>query len=176
MNEVKRDLPSSQGGSQLQLQLLRHLAISPPNIQHPAYLHPHPPPCSSSASGSSYTVRIHCSVSSLFICANKPVVNSHHPHHQRHRSPLRRPFSRSEYGPFPSPLKTKLEYLNRSNHGYYTVGWGRSQPDAFGATHDSTSIKAKSVDLIASVRTVMRSMFPSSFTLHKPDWNGFGLG
>lgn len=39
-----------------------------------------------------------------------------------------------------------------------TVGWGRSQPDAFGATYDGTSIKAKSVDLIASVRTVMRSM------------------
>ena len=40
MNEVKRDLPSSQGGSQLQLQLLRHLAISPPtfNIQH-TYIH-----------------------------------------------------------------------------------------------------------------------------------------
>lgn len=38
------------------------------------------------------------------------------------------------------------------------VGWSRTQYDAgFGATHDNTSIKAKSADLIASVRTVMRS-------------------
>ncbi|GAQ08406.1 protein transport protein YOS1 [Aspergillus lentulus] len=38
------------------------------------------------------------------------------------------------------------------------IGWGRTQADpAFGATYDSTSIKAKSVNLIASVRTVMRS-------------------
>ncbi|KAK5710310.1 hypothetical protein LTS12_028005 [Elasticomyces elasticus] len=36
------------------------------------------------------------------------------------------------------------------------IGWGRSQPDAFGTSYDSTSIKARSVDLIASVRTVMR--------------------
>ncbi|KAK9550258.1 YOS1 family protein [Aspergillus novofumigatus IBT 16806] len=37
------------------------------------------------------------------------------------------------------------------------IGWGRTQTDpAFGATYDSTSIKAKSVNLIASVRTVMR--------------------
>ncbi|CAI7581034.1 hypothetical protein N7455_012442 [Penicillium solitum] len=37
------------------------------------------------------------------------------------------------------------------------VGWGRTQADpGFGATYDSTSVKAKSVNLIASVRTVMR--------------------
>ncbi|CDM37924.1 hypothetical protein DTO013E5_7227 [Penicillium roqueforti] len=37
------------------------------------------------------------------------------------------------------------------------VGMGRTQPEpGFGATYDSTSVKAKSVDLIASVRTVMR--------------------
>jgi len=37
------------------------------------------------------------------------------------------------------------------------IGWGRIQPDpSFGATHDNASIKAKSVNLIASVRTVMR--------------------
>ncbi|EZF26797.1 hypothetical protein H112_01103 [Trichophyton rubrum D6] len=37
------------------------------------------------------------------------------------------------------------------------IGWSRTQYDAgFGATHDNTSIKAKSADLIASVRTVMR--------------------
>lgn len=41
-----------------------------------------------------------------------------------------------------------------------TVGWGRTQADpGFGATHDNSSVKAKSVNLIASVRTVMRSMF-----------------
>ncbi|KAJ5476665.1 hypothetical protein N7475_002394 [Penicillium sp. IBT 31633x] len=37
------------------------------------------------------------------------------------------------------------------------VGWGRTQVDpGFGATYDSTSVKAKSINLIASVRTVMR--------------------
>ncbi|EAW10715.1 YOS1 family protein [Aspergillus clavatus NRRL 1] len=39
----------------------------------------------------------------------------------------------------------------------FYVGWGRTQADpAFGTSQDSTSIKAKSVNLIASVRTVMR--------------------
>ncbi|RAH72137.1 YOS1 family protein [Aspergillus aculeatinus CBS 121060] len=39
-----------------------------------------------------------------------------------------------------------------------TVGWGRMQADpAFGATYDNTSVKAKTINLIASVRTVMRS-------------------
>ncbi|PLB50360.1 Yos1-like protein [Aspergillus steynii IBT 23096] len=37
------------------------------------------------------------------------------------------------------------------------IGFGRPQADpAFGATYDGTSVKAKSVNLIASVRTVMR--------------------
>ncbi|PGH27350.1 hypothetical protein AJ80_01062 [Polytolypa hystricis UAMH7299] len=37
------------------------------------------------------------------------------------------------------------------------IGWGRTQHDAgFGASADNASIKAKSVNLIASVRTVMR--------------------
>jgi len=37
------------------------------------------------------------------------------------------------------------------------IGWGRTQYDpGFGATPDNASIKAKSVNLIASVRTVMR--------------------
>ncbi|KAJ5482798.1 Protein transport protein Y [Penicillium diatomitis] len=36
-------------------------------------------------------------------------------------------------------------------------GWGRTQAEpGFGASYDSTSVKAKSVNLIASVRTVMR--------------------
>ncbi|EPS33402.1 Protein transport protein Y [Penicillium oxalicum] len=37
------------------------------------------------------------------------------------------------------------------------IGWGRTQAEpGFGASYDSTSVKAKSVNLIASVRTVMR--------------------
>ncbi|KAL1964341.1 hypothetical protein VTN77DRAFT_7026 [Rasamsonia byssochlamydoides] len=37
------------------------------------------------------------------------------------------------------------------------IGWGRMQTDpGFGASYDSTSVKAKTVNLIASVRTVMR--------------------
>ncbi|KAL1958211.1 hypothetical protein VTO42DRAFT_5067 [Malbranchea cinnamomea] len=36
------------------------------------------------------------------------------------------------------------------------VGWGRQYDPGFGATPDTSSIKAKTVNLIASVRTVMR--------------------
>ncbi|KAJ5322266.1 hypothetical protein N7541_007548 [Penicillium brevicompactum] len=37
------------------------------------------------------------------------------------------------------------------------VGWGRTQAEpGFGASYDSTSVKAKTINLIASVRTVMR--------------------
>ncbi|PLB40057.1 YOS1 family protein [Aspergillus candidus] len=37
------------------------------------------------------------------------------------------------------------------------IGWGRTQADpAFGATYDNTSVKAKTVNLIASIRTLMR--------------------
>ncbi|KAJ9200083.1 hypothetical protein DTO164E3_2787 [Paecilomyces variotii] len=38
------------------------------------------------------------------------------------------------------------------------IGWGRTQASepGFGGAYDGTSIKAKSVNLIASVRTVMR--------------------
>ncbi len=38
------------------------------------------------------------------------------------------------------------------------VGWGNAQSDpGFGASNDATSVKAKMVNLIASVRTLMRS-------------------
>ncbi|KAJ6014478.1 hypothetical protein N7540_009069 [Penicillium herquei] len=34
------------------------------------------------------------------------------------------------------------------------IGWGRTQAEpGFGSSHDSTSVKAKSINLIASVRT-----------------------
>ncbi|OQD74664.1 hypothetical protein PENDEC_c010G06913 [Penicillium decumbens] len=37
------------------------------------------------------------------------------------------------------------------------IGWGRTQAEpGFGASYDSTSVKAKTINLIASVRTVMR--------------------
>ncbi|KAJ5976044.1 hypothetical protein N7481_009751 [Penicillium waksmanii] len=37
------------------------------------------------------------------------------------------------------------------------IGWGRTQTEpAFGASHDSTSVKARLVKLIDSVRTLMR--------------------
>ncbi|KAK2732816.1 hypothetical protein FQN55_003917 [Onygenales sp. PD_40] len=49
------------------------------------------------------------------------------------------------------------------------IGWGRTQYDpGFGAAPDSTSIKAKSVNLIASVRTVMRSTFLLFLSLSPP--------
>jgi len=37
------------------------------------------------------------------------------------------------------------------------IGWGRVQPEpGFGASQDSSGIRARGADLIASVRTVMR--------------------
>ncbi|KAJ5281156.1 Protein transport protein Y [Penicillium angulare] len=37
------------------------------------------------------------------------------------------------------------------------IGWGRTQAEpSFGTSYDSNSVKAKSINLIASVRTVMR--------------------
>ncbi|CRG92347.1 hypothetical protein PISL3812_09404 [Talaromyces islandicus] len=37
------------------------------------------------------------------------------------------------------------------------IGWGRAQPEpGFGSSYDNTSVKAKTVNLITSVRTVMR--------------------
>jgi hypothetical protein len=44
-----------------------------------------------------------------------------------------------------------------------TVGWGRQSDPGFGASLDNTSVKAKTINLIASVRTVMRSTVASSF-------------
>ncbi|KAJ5109136.1 Yos1-like protein [Penicillium angulare] len=37
------------------------------------------------------------------------------------------------------------------------IGWGRTQAEpSFGTSYDNSSVKAKSINLIASVRTVMR--------------------
>ncbi|KAL4781450.1 Yos1-like-domain-containing protein [Aspergillus varians] len=56
------------------------------------------------------------------------------------------------------------------------IGWGRQQADpAFGgAAYDNTSVKANIINLIASVRTVMRSTYlffsfnlPSCLTRYK---------
>ncbi|RMY31152.1 hypothetical protein D0865_15078 [Hortaea werneckii] len=43
--------------------------------------------------------------------------------------------------------------------GLFQVGWGSSQQEpAFGGMQDNTSVKAKMINLINSVRTLMRSM------------------
>lgn len=40
------------------------------------------------------------------------------------------------------------------------VGWGRAQPEpGFGSSYDNSSVKARTINLINSMRTVMRSMF-----------------
>ncbi|MCJ1361203.1 hypothetical protein MMC16_000301 [Acarospora aff. strigata] len=49
------------------------------------------------------------------------------------------------------------------------IGWGNAQSDpGFGASNDTTSVKAKIVNLIASVRTLMRSEsdFPYGPAIH----------
>ena len=52
------------------------------------------------------------------------------------------------------------------------VGWGNTQQSepGFGASNDTASVKAKIVNLIASVRTLMRSML-LSFNLARV-WRG----
>lgn len=57
---------------------------------------------------------------------------------------------------FPVIKTSKL----RSNQSIKSVGWGRTQQEpSFGSSYDNSSIKARTVNLITSVRTVMRSMF-----------------
>lgn len=59
----------------------------------------------------------------------------------------------------PPPSATGYTVGNVLTIAIRIVGWGRTQAEpGFGATPDSTSVKAKSINLIASVRTVMRSM------------------
>ncbi|OJJ74680.1 hypothetical protein ASPBRDRAFT_193386 [Aspergillus brasiliensis CBS 101740] len=51
------------------------------------------------------------------------------------------------------------------------IGWGRTQADpAFGATYDTTSVKAKTINLIASVRTVMRTSNAKGETHMSASW------
>lgn len=59
----------------------------------------------------------------------------------------------------PQSIHQPNQAKQSTNHtNSIAVGWGRTQSDpAFGAMYDNTSVKAKSVNLIASVRTVMRS-------------------
>lgn len=78
-----------------------------------------------------------------------------HPHRQCHRRPLRRPLPSAKYVSLVFRPKHQDDYADS-----IPVGWGRTQTDpAFGAMHDNSSVKAKSVNLIASVRTVMRSTY-----------------
>lgn len=49
----------------------------------------------------------------------------------------------------------------------FVVGWGRTQADAGFGGRDDSGTKARSVDLIASVRTVMRSTLSV-----KNNWKG----
>ncbi len=93
--------------------------------------------------------------------------HSLHPPGQRHRHPLRRPFPSKKYAP--SPFSTSTSSPNPSSpilspgrkanqKGALAVGWGNAQSDpGFGTSTDTTSVKAKMVNLIASVRTLMRS-------------------
>ncbi|KAJ5679573.1 Protein transport protein Y [Penicillium macrosclerotiorum] len=56
-----------------------------------------------------------------------------------------------------NPYLVPSYYIESNVSQFIAVGWGRTQAEpGFGASYDSTSVKAKSVNLIASVRTVMR--------------------
>jgi hypothetical protein len=53
----------------------------------------------------------------------------------------------------------------RATNEICTVGWGSVQQEpAFGGPADNTSVKSKVINLIASVRTLMRSTFRTLVT------------
>lgn len=93
---------------------------------------------------------------------NQTDLFSRCPHYQRHRCIVRGPVPRSQYV-FPRTVnRISSSYPSYLEYIYLLiidlVGWGRTQAEpGFGASHDSTSVKARTINLIASVRTVMRS-------------------
>ena len=72
---------------------------------------------------------------------------------QRNSHSLRRPLSRQKYA--------ILDYIPIFGNARLTrraVGWGSVQQEpAFGGPADNTTVKSKVINLIASVRTLMRS-------------------
>lgn len=76
---------------------------------------------------------------------------------QRNSHPLRRPLSRQKYASHEHTLILGTLETNRER----AVGWGSVQQEpAFGGPADNTSVKSKVINLIASVRTLMRSTLP----------------
>lgn len=72
---------------------------------------------------------------------------------QRNSHSLRRPLSRQKYA-----FSLRAYIRARATNQRRTVGWGSVQQEpAFGGPADNTSVKSKVINLIASVRTLMRS-------------------
>lgn len=109
---------------------------------------------------------------------------------QRNRNPLGRPIPSAQYvspilnkyritvakhlSPFPARAPDTIELphdLEAQKIGadiILIVGWGNaSQDPGFGGSVDNTSIKAKIVNLIASVRTLMRSTYTILYSAAK---------
>ena len=86
---------------------------------------------------------------------NGTIANSHDTPHKCGSSSLRRPIPCKKYvSSFPYACSWFLTWMRK------IVGWGRAQPEpGFGSSYDNSSIKARTVNLITSVRTVMRSMW-----------------
>lgn len=85
-----------------------------------------------------------------------PNNRSLNPARQRHRRPFRGQISRSKYTSPP----TSTQYCTLTRILRNAVGWGSTQsmePSFGGGMQDTTSVKAKLINLINSVRTLMRS-------------------
>lgn len=124
------------------------------------------PPCSSSASAAFSTVPLpHLPNTQFQLTVPPPSLD---PLRQRNRNPFRRQVPRTKYvrplhsSPSSQTLHTRQK-LQKGQSFEITdtiriVGWGNTTQDpGFGGAADNTSIKAKIVNLIASVRTLMRS-------------------
>ena len=66
---------------------------------------------------------------------------------------------------FPKLLEAAQIVYSCANMRICLVGWGSvPQSPGFGGQHDPTSIKAKSINVVTSVRMIMRRVyFPSSY-------------
>ena len=90
----------------------------------------------------------------LQVCSFGAVLTVHSicSHGECNRYPIRRPLSCAKY------VETGLQvYACSRSNTLFAVGWGTTQSEpGFGATQDNASIKAKMINLISSVRTLMR--------------------
>ncbi|CAG7556840.1 unnamed protein product [Fusarium equiseti] len=89
-----------------------------------------------------------------------------HSPHQRHRCPFRRSLPRAQYES--TPISSTNISAHVLSYTFYAVNLSPASYDpAFGAGPDA-SVKAKIINLIASVRTIMRNYIPETNAIVVP--------